>query len=142
MRPLTILIAAATLASAILTTAGAFSPAEARMSLAQCRSNETACKRRCILGLNGQPANSDTVYGLSQCLNQCWSNHSACVDFVFNQMATLGPATPSKKPPKASIFNGGLLSSDGGFATQGPAGAGSPVQTAPTPAAPAPVVIR
>jgi hypothetical protein len=136
MRAPTILIAAATLASAILTTAGAFSPAEARMSLAQCRSNELACKRNCLLGLNGQPATQDTVYGLTQCLNHCWDNHSACVDFVFNQMATLSTGTPPKKPPKASIFDPGLLSTTHDFAPQPPAGAGTPVHTAPVTTSP------
>ena len=124
------LVVATALASAMLTSAGEFSPADARMTLNQCRSNETGCHNSCLLSLNGMEYNSSTLYGLKQCLNRCDGNHAACVDFVFNQLAGAiiggGPSKPPKRPAEAARPGGGLLQSDPGFSPQGPARTGTP----------------
>lgn len=132
MRKSILLVLATALASAMLASSGGFSPADARVTLNQCRSNETACHQRCLLSLNGMEYNSSTLYGLKQCLNKCDSNHAACVDFVFSQSAgaIIDGGGPPKKPPKrpaeAAPPSAGILDSGPVFSPQGPARTGSP----------------
>ena len=130
MRAYLMLPLAATLTSAILTSAAEFNPADARMSLSQCRSKEVACHRRCTLGLNGQEANSATFYRLKQCLNNCDSNHAACVDFSMSS-SVLEPGRGKKRPPRGtnlvSPLGGGILDPSSGLNPQGPAATGRPV---------------
>jgi hypothetical protein len=137
MRPFSMLIAATLLASPLLISAGEFSPAEARMSLGQCISKEKQCRRNCLLGLNGMEAVPETFQALGQCFSNCSSNHSACVDFSMGQISAV-KAESSGKPPKGTNtpLGGGLLETSQGFATQGPAATGSPLQARPAGAGP------
>ena len=124
--------AAMALASTMLTFAGRFSPADARIALSDCISAEWACHKKCLLELNGMPATLETVYGvLVPCLNQCDGNHAACVDFFFNQ-ARINPSSPPQGPGPT----GGLLDNNPGFSPQGPAATGTPV----APSTPPPVL--
>lgn len=129
MRASTMLIVATALASSAL-----ISTAEARISLAQCRSNEIACHRACLISMNGSEVNSDLFYRLKQCLNACDANHAACVDFAMSNAAVLtqGGSGTTRPPRNFGVLNGGLLSQDHGLATQGPASTGSPIVVAPT----------
>jgi hypothetical protein len=132
MRTVTMLIAAAVLASPMLISSGQFSPVEARMSLNQCISKERACRRACLLGLNGMEASPETFQGLGQCFSNCGSNHSACVDFVMGQLSAVSDQGTGK-PPKGNLtpVGGGLLEASPGLAPAGPAATGSPLQTRP-----------
>jgi hypothetical protein len=135
MRAFPMLAAAGALASVLLSFAGSLSTADARITVAQCRSKELACKKACLLSLNGMPATQGTVYGLTQCLNGCWDNHAACVDFAMSSRAAA--AVAADPPPPKSNFTpvpNGLLDTAPGFAAQGPAATGTPV----APVAPAP----
>jgi hypothetical protein len=126
MRASTLLIAATALASSLLVSA-----AEARISLNQCRSNEVACHRACLISINGSTASSDTLYRLKQCLNGCDANHAACVDFAMSNAMLSSDGGPAKPPKNFGVLNGGLLSNDPGFATQAPSAIGTPIVTPP-----------
>ena len=141
MRAPTMLIAATALASALLTFAGAFSPADARMTLNQCIANRDACRHACFAA--GGPAGKPFPWTLEfqNCLNHCSDNHAACVDFVMGSIAVQSTGG-SSKPPK--IFDGGLLGNGHDLSTQGPVGSGSPLAAPTAPAAPVqgPATIR
>ena len=131
MRKSIMWVVATALASAMLTSAGGFSPAAARVFLTQCISMESACHRRCILSLNGMEANSATLYGLKICLNQCDGNFSACLDLAFSRATgkidlSAGDGGPPKKRPAEAAPPAGILGSDPSLPGQGPARTGTP----------------
>jgi hypothetical protein len=135
MRATTMLIAA----TALLAVAGEFSPADARMTLNQCISNRAACRSACFAAQGPAGHSFPWTVEFQYCLNHCNDNHSACVDFVMGGIAVQSTGG-SSKPPKPGVFDGGLLGTSHDLSTQGPTGAGAPLQTAP--AAPAPATIR
>jgi hypothetical protein len=141
MRAPSTLIAATALASALLTFAGTFSPADARMTLNQCISNRSACRSACFAAQG--PAGKPFPWTLEfqNCLNHCNDNHAACVDFVMGGIAVQSTAG-SSKPPKPGVFDGGLLGTSHDLSTQGPTGAGSPLSAPAAPASPASATIR
>jgi len=74
------LIVAATLGSAVLISAGAFSPAAARIVLSDCISQHNRCLASCALaGWNpDSPTFPKACSGGGK--NRCDANHAACVD--------------------------------------------------------------
>ena len=133
MRASIMLVVATALASAMLTAAGGFSPADARMSLNQCISNRASCRSACFAAQGPAGHSFPWTLGFQYCLNHCDDNHAACVDFAMSNSRSASDGGPSTKPPKRpGVLDGGLLAPDQGFSTQAPSATGSPVRTAPT----------
>jgi hypothetical protein len=119
MRTSITLIIATTLGSTLLTFAGGFSPAAARITLGQCISNNEACRAACFDKAAAIPPEHSSGY----CWSQCWDNHAACVDAAMSAI----DSGPSKKPPKGNIPrppSGGILDPGTGPSPQGPAPTG------------------
>jgi len=93
------LIVAATLGSAMLISAGAFSPAAARMMLSDCISQHNRCLASCALaGWNpDSPTFPNSCSGGGK--NRCDANHAACVDRAM----TLKPVNATGPGPAPGV---------------------------------------
>ena len=133
MRKSIMLVLATALASPMLISTGAFSPADARVTLNQCIGNRSACEQRCVrTHANAIPWTND-YYHYQLCYAACQSNHAACVDFAMSQMTAVdGGTKPPRRPrgntvaPTGALLDRGLLQPNWGFGTQAPAPTGRP----------------
>ena len=109
------LIVAATLGSAVLIAAGAFSPAAARIMLSDCIGQYNRCMARCALtGWNpDSPTFPKDCSGGGK--NRCDANHPACVDTAMTlkraNATAPGPAPGVRGPAsvRAPLGTGGML---------------------------------
>ena len=130
MRKSNMLVVATALASAMLTSTGGFSPADAaKISLNQCISNRASCRSACFAAQGPAGHSFPWTLGFQYCLNHCDDNHAACVDVAMGSSLSAGDGGPSKKPPKrpaeAAPPGGGLLQGDPGLSGQGPSRTGT-----------------
>jgi hypothetical protein len=129
MRAYIVLASAAALASAMLASAGGFSPADARISLSQCISKRGSCRSACIRATGPTGQSNPWTLGFQYCLNRCDDNHAACVNFAMSS-GVLDPG-PKGRPPKrtnvVSPLGAGILDSGPGFNPQTPGATGRPV---------------